>query len=121
MRQAHHLLAEEAFFTRRDDGGIGDDVVNEGRPRRSRIAEVADLQRRRAVREDARSRIRRVALQIDGDVHLQLQHLPRCRDIVEGAHIDEAIEGCCTRRRAGLPSSRPYEIPMTSKRARSCS
>src|SRR5690348_9317685 len=77
---------------RRHDDAIGEEIVDEGCARRARITKVARLERCRPVREDAHAGARRMTLQVDGNIDLELAQPARCLQVAFGAYIEEAIE-----------------------------
>ena len=94
---------DEAFRIKRllggrNDGGVDENVVHPIGARCSRIAEIARLNRRRAVGEDSRPRIgadplrRRIAAEIDRDADFGLEHAPRDLRIGKLPDVDEMID-----------------------------
>ena len=67
----------------------------------ARIAEVGDLDGRRAMGENAQPIVARQALQIDGDRHLLGAQSPRHIEIAERAHVEEPVEGLADPRARG--------------------
>ena len=71
VRQVDDLLGEERLVLERSNDLVGDDVVDERRAHGAGIAEIAHLDGRRTIGQDAGPRILGVALQIDRDVDLR--------------------------------------------------
>ena len=79
----HDRLAVERLPVERQHDRIGDDVVDIVRGHGGEIAEIADLDRRRAARQNAGAGILGVADEVDGDVDVEIAQ--RLRGIVIGA------------------------------------
>ena len=76
----------------RHDDEVGQDVIDVIGAHRSRIAEVIDLNRRRAPGEDAGARHRREAHQVDQDIDFQFGYQAGDPLGVVGRDVDEALE-----------------------------
>src|SRR5262249_17397830 len=68
-------LANNALFVEWRDEPVAEHVVDEPRPHGARIAEPGDLHRRRALRQDAGTVVRDVAVEVDADVDAEFRQL----------------------------------------------
>ena len=96
--QVDHLLGVMALVGLGDHEPVGDDVVDIGRPHGAGIGEVVDLDRRRAVGQDAGPAILGEALAVDGDIDLELTQQKGDIAVAFKARVDEPVEGLRTSR-----------------------
>ena len=92
VRHAHHFFGEVRLVLGRNHRGVGNDVVHAGAAQCAGVAQVTDLHGRAALCKQLLAAVLRVALQVDGDVQLQL---PRLRSNAVDApvlHVQELIE-----------------------------
>ena len=77
----------------RNDGAVGNEVVDIRRPHRSKIAQVADLDGRGPRGEYARPAVGREASEVDRDIDFQFSREKRHFLVALTLHVDELIEG----------------------------
>jgi hypothetical protein len=77
---------------RRDQPGVSDDVVDERDRHRARIDEIVDLDGRWARCEDFRPGVAGIAVEVDGDVDLEVANQRVYFGAAPGPHGDEAVE-----------------------------
>src|SRR5262249_20105765 len=82
----------ERLMIERRDHPVADNVVDEWRAHAAGITEIARLDRRRPVRQDLRAGVAGVALEVYGDVDLELAQQARDLAVVLAAHVVELIE-----------------------------
>src|SRR5262249_16945313 len=70
--ELHDVFREERRLLERQPGLVGEDIVDEVGPGRSRISEIADLDGCRATSKDPRPTAARQPVQSDGDVYLKI-------------------------------------------------
>ena len=93
VRKIRNLFREIALLRSRDDGSIGDDVVDEISATRAGITEIADLDRCRPLREDVGAAVPGEAVQVDQDVDLRGPDHLRNLDVAEPRAVEECSEG----------------------------
>src|SRR5215475_2662065 len=71
---------------------IGDDVIDEVGPHCPGKSQIIDLDRRWAMRQDARAAVLRVALEIDRDIDLESTQELRNLGVAFRSHVKELIE-----------------------------
>ena len=77
VRQVDDGLGVERLLVERQHDPVGDDVVDEVGPHRSRIAEIAHLNRRRPMGQDARPLVLGMTLEVDRNVDLEVAQQAR--------------------------------------------
>ena len=87
-----HRLAVVAAVGVRNDGCIGDEIVDRACAQSAGKSEVADLHGRRPEREDLRAAFAGISHQVDGDIDLHFAQQARGGEVVHVADFDEAIE-----------------------------
>jgi hypothetical protein len=92
VRQLRDFLGEVCCFAQWRNHRVADHIIDERRPHRSGMAEPADLQRRRPVRQDAKPGIAAVAGQIDRDVDIKIADELRGLPIAHALQIVKLIE-----------------------------
>ncbi len=91
-RQVRDLFHVMLATLRRNDHGVGEEIVHVARAERAQVTEIARLHGRRPKREDARPGALREAAEVDGDVDLELACELRDVDVGALANVDEAVE-----------------------------
>ena len=72
VRQIDNLFGVAGLVLRRDEHGIGNQIVDKRRAKRAGIPQKMHLDRRRSGSQNAQPGILRVALEIDGYINLKL-------------------------------------------------
>ena len=90
--QAQDAFRIEPLLVRRDDDGVGDDVVVEGRAHAARIAEPVDDDRGRPPRQQRRACAAGVAVHVDQDVDAVLQHQGQRPVVVERRDVAPVLD-----------------------------
>ncbi len=91
--QAQHPLVKVLLVGLRNDDVVGDNAVDRVASQRPGKAEVVQLQRCRAMREDAQARTLRVPLQVDQDVDAIVAYPSGRGGIVERGNLRPRIDG----------------------------
>src|SRR5437763_9000617 len=92
VRQPGNLFRIELLILYRNDGLIGDHVIDTVRAHRSGIRQILCLHRRAAIDEYRRPALIGIALEINGDIDLPLAQHSRDFVIRSIAHLDELTE-----------------------------
>src|SRR5690242_9801315 len=77
---------------KRRDYAVGDDIVDEVNPQSPRIAEVANLNGRRTLRQDPDPRVESVAHQVNDNMDLETSYELRHLLVGLAGHVNEPIE-----------------------------
>ena len=91
--QVGDLFAVTRAVVRRDEDRVGYQVIDVRGPGGARVAEVMGLHRGEPVGEDTQPAVGGVALQVDGDVDLQLPRQAGGFQVGQPAHLEEAVTG----------------------------
>ena len=107
--QPDHFLGVERLLAAAYQARIGDEVVHVGAPHRPGEAKVVDLQRRRAMGEDAGTKALCEAVEIDCDIDTRLTCHAGDLGVTAIADLDEMIEGLAD------PATQPLLSPRSSE------
>ena len=120
MRQVNDFLAVKGCWSSGSTTCIGQDIVQPGRADGAGIAQITHLHRTGAVRQDAGPRSFGMAFEVDRDVDLTC---PAASCATSASLLcrtsSKRSKALISRARMALPSSRPKEMAVISKRARS--
>src|SRR5437588_5869220 len=92
VRQPGNFFGIESLILYRNDGLIGDHVIDTVRAHRSGVGQILCLHRRAAIDEYRWPALIGIALEINGDIDLPLAQHSRDFVIRSVAHFDDLIE-----------------------------
>ncbi len=91
-RHVHDPFGKEGLLVERQRVRVGEDVVDERRPGRSRKSEIADLDGCGAIGEDVGPATAGEPVEIDGDVHVEIVQQPGDLAVGGGRDLVELVE-----------------------------